>query len=157
MKSKSATVAVLALVCLLSGRGVVSAQYSPYSPYLPPQNNAYLNLLRGGATPGQNYFSLTQPQINYAGGINTLQQQTLVNQQLITGLQGAGGMGSTGPVTTGQQFGFLNHLRYFQNQLTAGNQQGGFGFGAGPGGPGAGVNPGLGGGGITAPPGGVGP
>jgi hypothetical protein len=138
MKCKSATVAVLALVCLLAGQGVVSAQYQPYSPYQPPQGSAYLNLFNRGATPGQNYFGLTQPQLNFGAGINTLQQQTLANRQLITGLGASGA--PPGPLTTGQPFGFMNHTGFFQNQLTAGNQAG-FGVGVG-----AGVNPPQGGG-----------
>jgi hypothetical protein len=149
MKRKTTAIAILTLICLVTGS--VSAQYSPYSPYLPPQANPYLNILRGGATPGQNFFALTRPQINYQAGINTLQQQTLANQQLISGLQvGGGGAGPVGPVTTGQAFGFQNHLAYFQNQFTAGNQ---IGFGLGAAGAGGTTQPRGGAGALTPPKG----
>jgi hypothetical protein len=115
MKRNFITIAVLTLACLLGGGNWVAAQYAPGTPYAQPQPSAYLNLLRGGATPGFNYFSLTRPQLDFRGGIVGLQQQVQQNQQLVTGLE-ATRAGNQAAVTTGQPFGFMTDLGFFQNQ-----------------------------------------
>jgi hypothetical protein len=114
-------------------------------------------VLRGGATPGVNYYGLVAPQLTFRAGIANLQQQTAANQALITGLT-VGALGQQGPLTTGQPFGFQNHRGFFQNQLTAGAlgqgglaqgggfpAQGAFGLGSQP-------LPGAGTGGGAVPP-----
>ena len=111
---------LLATGFLLAGGGAASAQYSPYSPYSQPQVSPFLNVLRGGNTPGGNYYGLVRPQLNYGAGIAGLQQQTQQNQLLITGLQTAGTSGQAGAITTGQPFGFQTYRGYFQNQYAGG-------------------------------------
>jgi hypothetical protein len=164
MKRTSRIVAVVILVCLLGRAGEAAAQYPAGTLYAQPQGSTYLNLFRPGATPGANYFSLVRPQLNNQVGIAGLQQQTQMNQALITGLATGGGA-ATGPVTTGQPFGFQTQLVYFQNQyrwgqMTAGLPGGvggaatggpvGFGVlgtgGTGPAGPAGGPGRGAGGG-----------
>src|SRR6185437_16414499 len=132
MKCSLLTTAVLAVGCILAGGERSPAQYPAYSQ---PAVSPYLNLFRPGGTPGANYYNFVQPQLSFAGGINSLQQQTLANQQLITGLQ----VGN--PRITGQPFGFNTHLGYFQNQLRGGLGGGGMG-GGGMGGQAGGVGTG---------------
>ena len=127
MKCSSLTLPVLTMGFLLGGGERASAQYSPYSPYSQPQVSPYLNILRGGGSPGMNYYGLVRPQLNYASGIAGLQQQNQQNQLLITGLQTTATAGALGPVTTGQPFGFMTNRSYFQNQFSGG--QGGSGIG----------------------------
>ena len=133
MKCSTLTAAILAIGSLLVGEVRVSAQYQPSGPYTQPYVSPYLNLLRGGATPGQNFYTLTRPQLGFYSGIGNLQQQTQLNQQLITGL----GAANTTALITGQPFGFQTHVSYFQNQLRGG------GVGGGAGGGGAGGQAGL--------------
>jgi hypothetical protein len=142
MKCHSLTIPVLTLICLLGSTGWASAQYAPGTPYAQPQVSPYLNLLRGGGTPGFNYSTLTRPQLDFRGGIINLQQQTQLNQQLITGLQGTTA-GNQAAVTTGQPFGYMTHLGYFQNQGQFAAVEGGAG--------GGGVNLPRGAGGAPAP------
>ncbi len=142
MKPCYAVKPLLALVWLLAAAGWVSAQYQPNSPFNQPRVSPYLNLLRQGASPGINYYDLVRPQQNFQAGIVGLQQQNQLNQALITGVLtgGIGAGGNVGVLTTGQSFGFQNHLVYFQNQNR---------FGAGGvGGAGAGGAPATGGGGF---------
>src|SRR5262245_36045016 len=90
---------IVALGCL---GGVASAQFS----VPPPRTNPYLNLLRGGANPGFNYFSLVRPEIDFRNGISQLRQQSLANTQAISGLQGAA---AGGAFQTGRGAGFMTH------------------------------------------------
>jgi hypothetical protein len=140
MKSSSVAIAVLAVGCFLVAGGRVSAQYTPYGP---PNVSPYLNLFRPGTTPGLNFNTLVRPQLNFNSGINNLQQQNQLNQQLITGLATTGGA-IPALLTTGQPFGFQTHLGYFQNQLRGG-MGGGVGGGAGGGMSGAGLGVSTGG------------
>jgi hypothetical protein len=124
------TVPLLALAGLLGAAHSAPAQYPYNNPYNRPYVSPYINLLRAGSSPGVNYYGIVRPEVEFRSGINQLQQQTQLNQQLITGLTGA----NPGPLTTGHPVGFQNHLTYFQN-LGAGGQGGtGFGVGLGTGG-----------------------
>src|SRR5581483_8666255 len=126
--------ASLALACLLGPAGVARAQFAPgANPYSRPAVSPYLNLLRQGATPGFNYSTLVRPEIDFRTSINQLSGQTLANQQAITGLAQQNLYG--GPLVTGAQVGFQNHLVYFQS-LSGG--PGGFGSLYGYGNPGIG-------------------
>lgn len=89
------------------GAGTVLAQ----NTYSPPRTSPYLNLLRGGSSPGVNYYGLVRPELEFRSSIGQLRQQTQLNQQAITGLQNV----QPGPLTTGHQFGFMTHSIYFQN------------------------------------------
>jgi hypothetical protein len=140
--------ASLALAGLLCQAPAARAQY-PYggNPYTRPAVSPYINLLRGGASPAINYSTLVRPELEFRSSINQLNNQTLLNQQAITGLsqQQYGG-----PLVTGAQVGFQNQGVYF-NSLTGG--PGGFGSlygypspGAGFGGTGTGASVGFGGG-----------
>src|SRR5262249_28624428 len=91
------------------------------APPNPPAVSPYLNLLRRGGGPVQNYFNLTQPQIQFYNDISGLQQQTQVlgtglatnNQMIIsTGLMvtgGIGGAGGTNMIITGYPSNFMNY------------------------------------------------
>ena len=122
------TVPVLTLAGLLVVSQSASAQYPYNNPYNRPYVSPYINLLRGGTTAGINYYGIVRPEVDFRTGINQLQQQTQLNQQLITGLAST----TLGPPTTGHPVGFQNHLTYFQN-LGGGAQGTGFGVGLGPG------------------------
>src|SRR5262245_10700975 len=99
MSRLTGTVAVLALTSPLGGGGEASAQFSPYAPYTGrPQINPAINIFRGGATPGQNFYGLIQPQLDFRAGIAGVQAQTQLNQALITGLQTGGVTALPGPV-----------------------------------------------------------
>jgi hypothetical protein len=125
MKRSTLTIPILALGCLLLGEVSLHAQYPPYGGNTQPMVSPYLNMLRQGATPGANFYTLVRPQLGFFQGIGNLQQQGQLNQQLITGL----GVAYAGAPTTGQPFGFQTHLGYFQNQLRAGGLGGGAGGG----------------------------
>jgi hypothetical protein len=112
-------VAALFAGCLLAP-GQAYAQYRPN----PPRVSPYLNLLRGGATPGFNYVSLVQPDIQNRNSVQQLQTQALGAQQEIAGLEAA----AVPP--TGHAFGFQNHLAYFNNLGSSG--AGNFGVAAAP-------------------------
>lgn len=82
------------LMCFvsLSPLGYTSAQAQPpaHQPsYRPPTVSPYLNLLRRGAGPGFNYFTLVRPELDLRGAIRQLQlglgdlrrQQQLLEQE----------------------------------------------------------------------------
>jgi hypothetical protein len=94
--------------------GSSSAQ-SSYVPFNQPRVSPYLNLLRGGASPGVNYYDLVRPQFQFRNSIQQLQQQVGADQQALAGLQGPG---ST--PTTGHPVGFMTHLSYFQTLSSTG-------------------------------------
>jgi hypothetical protein len=128
MTRSALSTASLAVACLLGGGQLAHGQY-PYgsNPYNRPAVSPYLNLLRGGASPAFNYTTLVRPELDFRSSLGNLQNQTLLNQQAITGLaQG----GPAGPLVTGAQAGFQTHLQYFQT-MTGGAAGLGFGLGAG--------------------------
>jgi hypothetical protein len=111
--------------------GAAWAQYGPQyqMPSSRPAVSPYLNLLRSGATPGENYYNLVQPQLQFGAGINQLQSQTMANRSAISSLEG----GAAGQFTTGHRSGFMTASRYFMNN--------GSGAPAGPRGSGAAFGP----------------
>ena len=119
--------ASLALACLL-GEGQFARAQFPYggSPNGRPAVSPYINLLRGGASPAINYSTLVRPELDFRASVSQLQNQSLANQQAITGLAQGGLPG--GPLVTGTTVGFQNHLIYFQT-MTGGPGGQGFGFG----------------------------
>lgn len=111
-----------AVVMLIVGAGVASAQ-PPVPAGPPPQRppfSPYLNLLRPGSSPAQNYYGLVRPEQQFRQSIGSLQGAVTANQQAIGDLQTnpAGG-----PAVTGHPVYFLNTGGYFQN--TVGGSVGG--------------------------------
>jgi hypothetical protein len=108
------------------------AQY-PNTPYqLPVQRPAvspWLNLLRQGGSPANNYYNLVQPQFEFGSNITNLQAQTLSNRAAISSLEA----GQAQQYTTGHRTGFMNQGRYFMNN-SAGAPIGSRGGAAGGGG-----------------------
>jgi len=96
-----------ALVLALLAPGAVQGQPA----YAQPRVSPYLNLLRGGATPGMNYYNLVRPEVDFRSSIYQLQQQNVASQAAITALQ----QGPPGVLTTGHPVGFLTHNAYFLN------------------------------------------
>jgi hypothetical protein len=82
------------------GYGLGQATSTPYSPYL--------NLLRPGSLTG-NYWGLVQPELQWRGAVQALDQQTAANGQAISGLQAQGA-----PVT-GHATRFLSTGGYFMS------------------------------------------
>jgi len=87
-----------------------------------PAVSPYLNLLRGGSSPTQNYFNLVKPEVEFRSGIqqnsqniNSVQQQTNSlqmqqdNTQMFLQQQARGSrLGATGHTTS-----FMSHSRFF--------------------------------------------
>jgi hypothetical protein len=121
---------LILMVGLFSTPEAAQAQYT--NPNSRARVSPYLNLLRGGAAPGVNYYALVRPDIEYRASINQLAQQTQANQQAIaTGLD-AINASTAGAFITGTAVGFQTHGSFFQNIGSAG--QLGFGIGGGQGG-----------------------
>jgi hypothetical protein len=92
--------------------GTAWAQIPNYQlPSSRPAVSPWLNLLRPGSNPANNYYNLVQPQFEFGAGINNLQQQTLANRGAISSLEG----GLAAQYTTGHRTGFMTQNRYFLN------------------------------------------
>ena len=147
MKRSALLTASLALVCLLAGGRAAQAQL-PYgnNPTNRPVVSPYINLLRQGATPAINYSTLVRPELEFRSNFNQLQNQTLANQQAISGLAQGGPLGNQ--LITGARAGFQTQGAYFQTMTGGptgiGYGYGGYGQGAGGYGPGAGPSFGMG-------------
>jgi hypothetical protein len=83
-----------------------------------PPVSPYINILRGGAPAGVNYYNIVQPQLQFYSAINQLQAQ----QQQV-----AAGLSPSGALTTGHPIQFYNYSHFFPQQ--------GLGYGS-PGSPG---------------------
>jgi len=132
---KSFCLLALSLGVLTSlAAGPACAQYQ--MPGTRPTVSPWLNLLRSGASPSDNYYNLVRPQFDFGSGINTLQSQTAANRSAIGSLEG----GVAGQYVTGHRSGFMTQGRYFMNNNAgAANARGGS-YGGG----GLGRNPGSG-------------
>jgi hypothetical protein len=97
--------AAVGLIAFLALSGAAQAQYPGARPTVTP----YLNLFRGGAPQGLNYYNLVRPELDFRSSIQQLQLQTGANQQAIADLTTPGAL----PVT-GHQAGFMTHRTYFQ-------------------------------------------
>ena len=86
---------------------------SPVRPAFSP----YLNLLRGGNSPGLNYYGLVRPQLESNNNIQKLQQQVADNRTAINSLNSA----ATAPLAaTGHGVTFLNTGSYFSRSPSGG-------------------------------------
>jgi hypothetical protein len=74
-----------------------------------PVYSPYLNLLRGGSSPVNNYYGLVRPQIDFSQSIQNLQGQVTSNQQAINSATGG-----PFPLFTGHPVYFLNTSHYLQ-------------------------------------------
>jgi hypothetical protein len=74
-----------------------------------PVYSPYLNLLRSGSSPVNNYYGLVRPQIDFNQSIQNLQGQVTSNQQAINSATG-----SQLPFLTGHPVYFLNTSHYLQ-------------------------------------------
>lgn len=98
----AASLAALALLIAGAGSGAL-AQTLSGSINQPPVS-PYINILRGGAPAGVNYYNIVQPQLQFYSAINQLQSQQR---------QQAASMGSSSEfLSTGHevQFGNLSHF-----------------------------------------------
>jgi hypothetical protein len=116
----SIVLALAVLTALVVGENRASAQPRPgigappvtQTPYSP-----YLNLLRGGSIT-QNYWGLVQPELQWRGYVQGLDQQVAANSQAIGSLQAQ----MLGPPASGHATRFLNTGGYF---LRSGGGMGG--------------------------------
>lgn len=90
--------------------------------YRRPAISPYLNLSRGG-NPAVNYYGLVRPQLDQATAIDVLRSN---QNRLQRDVYGYSQEQAQQILTTGHASGYLNHLRYFQNQGRTG-----YTFGAG--------------------------
>lgn len=118
--SRSGLTLAASLITLVAA-GSAPAQFRG-NGYSQPRVSPYINLLRGGSSPGINYFGLVRPEVENRAAINQVGQLAQQNQQSINGLQNS----PTGQLTTGHAFGFQTHYGYFQN---LGSGSAGFGLG----------------------------
>jgi hypothetical protein len=117
----SSLLAVLLLAAWLSPQ-LVQAQQPGGARPLQPAVSPYLNLLRQGSSPANNFYNLVLPQIDNANSIYGLQQQ--LNGVTAQGTPGVIG-GNIGPLTTGHPTMFLNTYRYFPgSKSTSGSGSG---------------------------------
>jgi hypothetical protein len=122
------------LVAVMGSQAHAQPMGGPSQPPVSP----YINILRGGAPAGVNYFNIVQPQLDFNNAIGQLQTQQ-------NGMGQAMAMGNTLGTTTGHpvMFGNLSHY-YSVQRMGAG--MGGMGMGGGGmGGMGAGGMGGVGG------------
>jgi hypothetical protein len=103
---KTCLKSLLGLLTLLGVGAAAHAQYPGARPTVTP----WLNLYRGGSTANLNYQNLVRPDMDFRSSIQTLQQQSRLNQQGITDLQSA----PNTPLFTGHQSGFMTQGIYFQ-------------------------------------------
>jgi hypothetical protein len=121
---------VAALAGMVAGfGGPARAQGIPFGgPAYNPPVSPYLNLIRGGASPGLNYYNIVQPQIQFQSEITGLQQQTGALQAQ----QSAVGPGTS--LATGHMVAFGNWSHYYARRGMAGiggGMYGGMGRGMG--------------------------
>jgi hypothetical protein len=99
-------------IALMMSVGVGELHAQPALPGAgPPQPtySPYLNLLRPGGTPAQNYYQLVSPELYARGNLYNLQNQITTNQQSITNLRNeVAELGSTGHTAQ-----FMNYRSYF--------------------------------------------
>ncbi len=82
-----------------------------------PVYSPYLNLLRSGSSPVNNYYGLVRPQIDFNQSIQNLQGQVTSNQQAISSATGG-----QFPLFTGHPVYFMNtshYLQYFGGPVSA--------------------------------------
>lgn len=91
------------------------------SPPPPPTVSPYLNLLRGGASPGVNYYGLVRPQQYFQNSIQGLQQGQAAGP--LNPVVGGQADGSDLP-GTGVPVQFMNHYAFFMNVGGFGTQPG---------------------------------
>jgi hypothetical protein len=98
---------------LAVGEGEVGAQppTAGISLSRPPAYSPYLNMLRSGGTPGQNYYGLVQPQLQNGLALQGLAGDISQNQQALGTLGVGGSLSATGHSTQFMNFGgyFLNN------------------------------------------------
>jgi hypothetical protein len=79
------------------------------NPYGAPTVSPYLNLFRGGAPAGLNYYNLVRPQIDTAASIYQLQQNPYVRSGVSLATDPYAG------AVTGHPTRFFNYSHYFFN------------------------------------------
>jgi hypothetical protein len=123
------------------GPGYIPPRPGGISPITSPVYSPYLNLLRPGGTPTQNYFGLVQPEFQLRNAAGALQQQQFQSDLSLNNLA-YGVNGGFVPLVTGHDPTFLNTQGHFQNLRGSGNRgalgYGGGGYGGGYGGGGYG-------------------
>jgi hypothetical protein len=92
-----------------------------YIPPRPPVWSPYLNLVRPGGTPTQNYFGLVRPELEFRGGIQANDRQLFGTQQNLADLQNnvqAGLLSNrSAPLpVTGHPVRFMDISGYYQNR-----------------------------------------
>jgi hypothetical protein len=87
---------------------------TPYGPLNQPPVSPYLNLLRGGAPAGVNYYGIVRPQLQFYSSIGMLQQQ---QQGLAAAQSGLGD--SAAVVISGHPILFDNLSHYYGGTGTA--------------------------------------
>jgi hypothetical protein len=101
--------AVLAALALWSAGNCPRAMgQTLYGNINQPPVSPYLNILRGGAPPGVNYYNLVQPQLQFYSAINQLQAQQ--QQQAISSTN------ASGALITGHPIQFSNYSHFFPQQ-----------------------------------------
>jgi hypothetical protein len=99
------------VVALLSDVGPLWAQgftTNPTNPANRPAVSPYVNILRGGATAGVNYYGLVKPEVDFRNAITQNQQQIAANGQSISNL-------GAESLTTGHSARYMTHWAYFMN------------------------------------------
>jgi hypothetical protein len=105
-------VPLAALVLLAAGSAASTARAQTfYGGNITPPVSPYVNLTRGGAPFGVNYYNIVQPQLQFQSEISQLQQQSRQFQSVV---------GGTGPLTTGHPAMFGDRLHYFPARTTGG-------------------------------------
>ncbi len=96
------TLAVLILLGVLGSRAQAQTLYGNINQ---PPVSPYINILRGGAPAGVNYYNIVQPQLQFYSAINQLQQQQQYQAAALTSPQGY--------LTTGHPIQFANLSHFY--------------------------------------------
>ena len=103
-KHLTGALAALTLATAVAGRGAHAQTLYGTAPQ--PPVSPYINVLRGGAAAGVNYYNIVQPQLQFYSAINQLQAQQQQQQAAIA-------MSSMGYETTGHPVQFYNYSHFY--------------------------------------------
>jgi hypothetical protein len=106
---------LIALALMTAGAASTASAQTLQGNLNQPAVSPYINILRGGAPAGVNYYNLVQPQLQFYSAINQLQSQ---QQQ-----QGPTSFNSQGLLVTGHSVQFSNYSHFYP-QLAQGPSTG---------------------------------
>src|SRR5438132_882791 len=109
MKRLVLPLAVLLLACASSpARAQVPIGTRPVSPFVRPPVSPFINLFRGGAAAGVNYYGIVRPQLETQAALQQLQLQGAAAAPYLDGSL----LATKGILDTGTPSRFLSYQQY---------------------------------------------